>query len=99
MCQVIFVDGDNLKILVLTIFLQYLFDSTMFGIIHHDIDFLSVIVEERNAYFPVSHMGTNHNYSLFAVQQLQKFRIPFELKPVLIDFSVTNSYFVNQDLP
>ena len=31
--------------------------------------------------------------------ELQELRIPFELEPVLIDFSVANSYFVNQDLP
>ena len=64
-CQVVFIDRDNLKLLVLTVFLQDLFDSTMFGIVHHDIDFLSVIIKERNAYFPVSHMGTNHNYSFW----------------------------------
>ena len=91
-------DQDNLKILVLTIFLQYLFDSTMFGIVHHDIDFLSVIIKERNAYFPVSHMGANHNHSLFTVQQLQKLRILLEFELILIYFSITDGYLVNQDL-
>jgi len=53
---------------------QYRFEFEQYPeflqLLNSDIDFLSIIVEERNAYFPVSHMGANHNHSLFTVQIL-----------------------------
>ena len=68
MRQIIFVDRNNLILLVLPVFLQHFFDFAMLGVVHHNVDLLSVIIEERNADFPVSHVGTNHDHSLFAVQ-------------------------------
>ena len=63
MCQAVFIHRNYFVVSRRGVLFQNLLYPFVFGVKHDDIDLFAIFIEERSAYFPVAHMGANHNYS------------------------------------